>query len=229
MKKIKNFLSHIFIDGLSGMALGLFSTLIIGTILQQIGNFIPNNIGTMIYLIGKLAASCTCAGIGVGIAYKFKESPLVTISAAVASIIGGFATKILSGQILTETGSVLLIGPGEPLGAFIAALIGIEIGHVISGKTKIDIIITPLITILSGSAAGLLIGPSISKFMTWLGTIIMFATEQQPFIMGILVSVNLFHLLLHKALTQIFFQEITVLLQNNRIIWIIRIFFLNFL
>ena len=68
MKKIKNFLSHIFIDGLSGMALGLFSTLIIGTILQQIGNFIPNNIGTMIYLIGKLAASCTCAGIGVGIA-----------------------------------------------------------------------------------------------------------------------------------------------------------------
>ena len=190
MKKIKNFLSHIFIDGLSGMALGLFSTLIIGTILQQIGNFIPNNIGTMIYLIGKLAASCTCAGIGVGIAYKFKESPLVTISAAVASIIGGFATKILSGQILTETGSVLLVGPGEPLGAFIAALIGIEIGHVISGKTKIDIIITPLITILSGSAAGLLIGPSISKFMTWLGTIIMFATEQQPFIMGILVSVN---------------------------------------
>ena len=189
MKKIKNFLNHIFIDGLSGMALGLFSTLIIGTILQQIGNFIPNNIGTMIYLIGKLAASCTCAGIGVGIAYKFKESPLVTISAAVASIIGGFATKILSGQILTETGSVLLVGPGEPLGAFIAALIGIEIGHVISGKTKIDIIITPLITILSGSAAGLLIGPSISKFMTWLGTIIMFATEQQPFIMGILVSV----------------------------------------
>ena len=111
------------------MALGLFSTLIIGTILQQIGNFIPNNIGTMIYLIGKLSASCTCAGIGVGIAYKFKESPLVTISAAVASIIGGFATKILSGQILTETGSVLLVGPGEPLGAFIAALIGIEIGH----------------------------------------------------------------------------------------------------
>ena len=189
MKKIKNFLSHIFIDGLSGMALGLFSTLIIGTILQQIGNFIPNNIGTMIYLIGKLAASCTCAGIGVGIAYKFKESPLVTISAAVASVIGGFSSKILSGAVITETGAILLAGPGEPLGAFIAALIGIEIGHVISGKTKIDIIITPLITILSGSAAGLLIGPSISRFMTWLGTIIMFATEQQPFIMGILVSV----------------------------------------
>lgn len=189
MKKIKNFLNHIFIDGLSGMALGLFSTLIIGTILQQIGNFIPNHIGNIVYTIGKLAASCTCAGIGIGVAYKFKESPLVTISAAVASVIGGFASKILSGAVITETGAILLAGPGEPLGAFIAALIGIEIGHVISGKTKIDIIITPLITILSGSAAGLLIGPSISRFMTWLGTIIMFATEQQPFIMGILVSV----------------------------------------
>lgn len=189
MKKIKNFLNHIFIDGLSGMALGLFSTLIIGTILQQIGNFIPNHIGNIVYIIGKLAASCTCAGIGIGVAYKFKESPLVTISAAVASVIGGFASKILSGAVITETGAILLAGPGEPLGAFIAALIGIEIGHVISGKTKIDIIITPLITILSGSTAGLLIGPSISRFMTWLGTIIMFATEQQPFIMGILVSV----------------------------------------
>ena len=69
MKKIKNFLNHIFIDGLSGMALGLFSTLIIGTILQQIGNFIPNHIGNIVYTIGKLAASCTCAGIGIGVAY----------------------------------------------------------------------------------------------------------------------------------------------------------------
>ena len=169
--------------------LSLFSTLIIGTILQQIGTFIPTNLGHIIFIIGKVAASCTCAGIGVGVAYKFKASPLVTISAAVASVIGGFASKILSSDIITESGAILLSGPGEPLGAFIAALIGIEIGHVLSGKTKVDIIITPLITILSGGIAGLLIGPSISNFMTWLGSIIMFATEQQPFVMGMLVSV----------------------------------------
>ena len=84
MKKIKNFLNHIFIDGLSGMALGLFSTLIIGTILQQIGNFIRNHIGNIVLLIGKTCCLCTCAGIGIGVAYKFKESPLVTISAAVS-------------------------------------------------------------------------------------------------------------------------------------------------
>lgn len=189
MRKFKEYLTHIFIDGLSGMALGLFSTLIIGTILQQIGNLVSGNIGTTIFIIGKLAAAATCAGIGVGVAYKFKETPLVVISAAVSGMIGGFATKILAGSIITDTGVITLAGPGEPLGAFIAALVGIEIGHLISGKTKVDIIITPLVCISVGATVGLLVSPPISQFMTWLGSVIMFAMEQQPFIMGILVSV----------------------------------------
>lgn len=189
MQKFKNYLHHIFIDGLSGMALGLFSTLIIGTILQQIGNLISGNLGSTIFLIGKIAAAATCAGIGVGVAYKFKETPLVVISAAVSGMVGGFATKLLAGSIMTDTGVITLAGPGEPLGAFIAALVGIEIGHLIAGKTKIDIIITPLVCIGAGSTVGLLLSPPISEFMTWLGTIIMFAMEQQPFIMGMLVSV----------------------------------------
>lgn len=189
MKRLKNYLNHIFIDGLSGMALGLFSTLIIGTIMQQIGNLFQGNIGTIVFLIGKIAASATCAGIGVGVAYKFKSSPLVVVSAAVSGLIGGFAPAILSGAIMTDVGVITLAGPGEPLGAFIAALIAIEVGNIISGKTKIDIIITPLITISIGAAVGLLMSPSISRFMTHLGNIIMFSMEQQPFIMGILVSV----------------------------------------
>ena len=104
-------------------------------------------------------------------------------------MVGGFATKLLAGSIMTDTGVITLAGPGEPLGAFIAALVGIEIGHLIAGKTKIDIIITPLVCIGAGSTVGLLLSPPISEFMTWLGTIIMFAMEQQPFIMGMLVSV----------------------------------------
>lgn len=189
MKKIKNYLNHIFIDGLSGMSIGLFATLIIGTILQQIGNLFGGNLGATIYLIGKVAASATCAGIGVGVAYKYKSSPLVVISAAVSGLIGGYATKILSGTIMTESGVITLAGPGEPLGAFIAALVAIEIGNIISGKTKIDIIVTPLITIGVGSAIGLIMSPPISRFMTSLGNLIMFSMEQQPFIMSILVSV----------------------------------------
>ena len=75
-------------------------------------------------------------------------------------MVGGFATKLLAGSIMTDTGVITLAGPGEPLGAFIAALVGIEIGHLIAGKTKIDIIITPLVCIGAGSTVGLLIRPS---------------------------------------------------------------------
>ena len=68
---MKKLLNHIFIDGLSGMALGLFSTLIVGTIIQQIGNLIGGNIGDMLFIMGKMAAAMTGAGIGVGVAHRY--------------------------------------------------------------------------------------------------------------------------------------------------------------
>lgn len=188
MNLIKKYLNRVFIDGLSGMAMGLFSTLIIGTIIQQIGTLVGGSVGNLIFLVGKMAAAATCAGIGVGVAHKFKESPLVVLSAATCGMVGGFASKILAGSILSE-GAIILAGPGEPLGAFIAAYVGIEVGRLVAGKTKIDIIITPLITIGAGSAVGILVGPPISSFMTWLGSLINWGTEQQPFLMGIIVSV----------------------------------------
>ena len=135
-----------------------------------------------------MAAAMTSAGIGVGVAYKFKESPLVVLSAATAGMIGGFAGKILAGTVLVD-GAIVLAGPGEPLGAFIAAYVAIEVGHLVSGRTKIDILVTPIATIASGAAVGLLVGPPISRFMEGLGAIINWGTEQQPFLMGIIVSV----------------------------------------
>ena len=170
------------------MALGLFSTLIVGTIIQQIGSLIPGYIGETLFVLGKVAAAMTSAGIGIGVACKFKESPLVTFSSATAGMAGGFAGKLLAGSVLAD-GAMVFSGPGEPLGAFIAALVGIELGHLVSGKTKIDILVTPLVTILGGSAVGLVLGPPISAFMTGLGSIINWGTEQQPFLMGIIVSV----------------------------------------
>lgn len=187
--KGKKLFNHIFIDGLTGMAWGLFSTLIIGLIIEQIGKLIGNNqIGNMLILIGKICASLTGAGIGVGVAVKYKASPFVTISAAMAGLIGAFASKILAGSVYVN-GSIILTGPGEPMGAFIASLVGIEIGKLITGKTKVDIILVPLVTILIGGAIGLLVGPAISNFMVALGNMINWAVEKQPFIMGILVSV----------------------------------------
>ena len=113
---------------------------------------------------------------------------LVIVSAAVVGMIGAFAGKILSGQVLVD-GNLVLAGPGEPLGAFAAAYLAIEIGILISGKTKLDIILTPLVCIGTGSAVGLFVGPPISEFMLWLGSLINWGTEQQPFLMGIVVSV----------------------------------------
>lgn len=188
MNWLKRILDRIFIEGLSGMAQGLFATLIVGTIIQQVGTFVGGQTGDMIYVVGKVAASLTSAGIGVGVAYRFKESSLVVLSAAVAGMIGGYAGQILSGGVLNES-AMVYGGPGEPLGAFIAAYVGIEIGHLVAGKTKIDILVTPIITIGFGAAVGLLVGPPISEFMKGLGSIINWGVEQQPLIMGIVVSV----------------------------------------
>lgn len=188
MEKVKKVLDRIFIEGLSAMAHGLFATLIIGTIIQQIGTFMGGNIGEMIFIAGKLAAALTGAGIGVAVAYKFKEAPLVVVSAATAGMAGAFASSILAGKVFVD-GTMVFSGPGEPLGAFIAAYVGIFFGHMVSGKTKVDILVTPVVTIGSGCLVGFLIGPPISGFMSWLGSLINWGTEQQPFLMGIIVSV----------------------------------------
>lgn len=188
VNKIKKILSNIFIDGLSGMALGLFSTLIVGTILSQIGGFIPGKPGEITVIVGKCASLLTGAGIGCGVAYKLKAQPLVMISAAVTGLIGSYAQKILGGQLIFD-GVFNISPPGEPLGAFIGAYVGIVIGKLISGKTKIDILATPVISIICGAAAGLWVGPPISGFMTQLGALVNWGVNQQPLIMGIVVSV----------------------------------------
>lgn len=178
MKKILN---HIFIDGLSGMALGLFSTLIIGTIIGQIGTLIGNEIGTYLIAISSVAKTVTGAGIGVGVAAKFKQGPLVTVSAAVAGMIGAFPALGMESFALGKA--------GEPLGAFVAALIGIECGRLVAGRTKIDIILTPLVSICTGAAAGFIVGPPISNFMKWLGNLVNINVEASPILGGIAVSV----------------------------------------
>ena len=178
MKKILN---HIFIDGLSGMALGLFSTLIIGTIIGQIGTLVGNEIGTYLIAISSVAKTVTGAGIGVGVAAKFKQGPLVTVSAAVAGMIGAFPALGMESFALGKA--------GEPLGAFVAALIGIECGRLVAGRTKIDIILTPLVSICTGAAAGFIEGPPISNFMKWLGNLVNINVEASPILGGIAVSV----------------------------------------
>ena len=116
---IKKFLNRLFIDGLTGMALGLFATLIIGTIIGQIGDIIGGTVGRYLVQIGSVAKVTTGMGIGAGVAAKLKASPLVTVSASVAGMVGAFAGKGLE--------TIALGAPGEPLGAFVAAYVAV--GH----------------------------------------------------------------------------------------------------
>ena len=186
MKKI---LTHIFIDGLSGMASGLFATLIIGTILEQIGNFAGGTAGGYIVLAASAAKAVTGAGIAVGVAYTRSRVVLVTVSAAAAGMTGAYAGAITGGTFLSDAGAVVLSGAGDPLGAFLASFAAIEAGRLVSGRTSLDILVTPVVVIASGTVVGLIAGPPCSSLMTALGDIIIWATEQQPFLMGIVVSV----------------------------------------
>lgn len=189
-KNIRKWANEIFIDGLSGMAMGLFATLIIGTIMKQLGTFLDATVlGKYLIWFGSVACAVTGAGIGIGVATKLKQGALVTVSSAVAGMTGAFAAKILAEQSAINGSVFTLAGPGEPLGAFVAAIVAVEFGRLVAGKTQIDILVTPLVTIISGSAIGLLIGPPISKFMNELGKLINWGTEQQPLLMGIVVSV----------------------------------------
>ena len=182
MKGIKKFLNEIFIDGLSGMALGLFATLIIGTIICQLGTLIGGEVGVYLTTMGNVAKTLTGPGIGVGVAAKLKCGPLVVVSAAVTGMIGAFPT-VMSME------SYAIGKPGEPLGAFVAAIVGIKLGQLVSGKTKVDIIVTPLVSIVAGSLVGFYVGPPITTFMTWLGQLVNINVEQHPIIGGLAISV----------------------------------------
>ena len=175
---IKKYLNRLFIDGLSGMAYGLFSTLIIGTIICQIGSIVGDNtIGQFLTAIGSVAKTVTGAGIGVGVACKLKSSPLTTVCAAVCGMVGAFPNVSLE--------AFNIGAPGEPLGAFIAAYVAIEVGYFVSGKTKLEIILTPLCCILAGCAAGYFVGPYISTAMKWLGQLVNINVDKSPIIGGI--------------------------------------------
>ncbi|MCC2250664.1 MAG: PTS transporter subunit IIC [Bacillota bacterium] len=164
-----------FITALSYMALGLFSSLIIGLIIKTAGEKIiilaSPDLANALIEMGNFAMDTKVMGgaIGVAIAYGLKAPPLVLFSALFA---GAFGAEL-----------------GGPAGSYVTALIATEFGKMVYQETRVDIIITPLVTIISGFAVGTFIGPAINKFMVGFGEMINWSTEQQPFIMGILVAV----------------------------------------
>lgn len=164
---------------LNGMALGLFSSLIIGLILKQIGEYADIS---FLVSFGQVAQFLLGPAIGAGVAFSIGAPPLGILASLVTGAIG--ANTIF----LIEAGT-FGIKTGEPVGAFVAALVGAEFVKWIAGKTKVDIVLIPAATIIIGGLAGYFIAPSVTALMTLLGSIINEITVLHPIPMGILLSV----------------------------------------
>ncbi|MDU1043364.1 MULTISPECIES: PTS transporter subunit IIC [Peptoniphilus] len=166
-EKLKKKSKLYFIDALGAMAFGLFATLLVGTILNTIGKTF--NISFLSEVLWPLAQKATGPAIAVAIASSMSAPSLVVYASTVVGIAGNEL--------------------GGPMGVYIATIFAVEFGKLVSKKTKIDIIVTPVVTVLVGVFIANFVGPYISAFMNFLGLIIMNATEKAPFFMGIIVSV----------------------------------------
>ena len=160
-----------FIDALGAMAQGLFASLLIGTILKTIGQQFGIDILTQIGTYAQ-APEVQGAAMAVAIGYSLACPPLVLLSLVTV----GAAANILGGA-------------GGPLAVYIIVVIAAEFGKLVSKETNVDIIVTPAVTISVGVLLSMLIAPYLGTAASAVGKAIMWATEQQPFIMGILVSV----------------------------------------
>lgn len=176
-----------FITAFSGMAQGLFVTLIAGTILAQIAGWIGGNyLGKTLLTIANIAKSLMGAGIGVGIAHSLGKNKLLTFSAAVAGFVGAFADKLMPGG--AGLANLSFGAPGNPIGAYVVTMLVIEIVGLYVGKTKLDILIVPL-----GAMFLAFTGVFVSYPFIWLvnqlGVLIAIATNATPFFMGIIIAV----------------------------------------
>ena len=193
MEKVRAFLrrkdiifsaKRYFIDAMGAMAQGLFCTLLVGTILNTIGQqfhvgFLNAVIvtlgvgdGAVHYTIGGLCSAMVGPGMAVAIAGALKAPPLVLFSL----IPVGFATNYMGGA-------------GGPLAVLFVAIVAAELGKAVSKETKIDILVTPIVTVLAGIGFASLIAAPVGRAASAVGQAIMWATELQPFFMGIIVSV----------------------------------------
>lgn len=169
-----------FIDAMGAMANGLFASLLMGTIIktlgQQLGNLLAGTpwqvITDALVQIGDFACAADGCAMAMAIGYALKAHPLVLFSLAAV----GVATDTLGGA-------------GGPLAVLIVAIVASEVGMLVSKKTKVDVIVTPFVTVVVGCALALLIAGPIGEGAKALGGIIRWATLQQPLVMGIVISV----------------------------------------
>ena len=168
-KNIEISAKRYFIDAMGAMANGLFASLLIGTIISTLGQ----ELGVQVLIdIGTFAKGVSGPAMAVAIAFALQAPPLVLFS-----------------MLAVGSSANALGGAGGPLAVLVIAIVATELGKLVSKETKIDILVTPLVSICSGVLLSMGLAPIIGKAASAVGTLIMWATELHPFMMGILVSV----------------------------------------
>lgn len=162
-----------FVDAMGSMALGLFASLLIGTIIKTIAGNIPmGDFSEILLTVGNFTTEVTGAAMAVAIGYALSAPPLVLFSLVAV----GHATNALGGA-------------GGPLAVFIVAIVACELGKLVSKETKVDILVTPAVTIIPGILLAMAVGPLCNLICSALGTFVGWSTNLAPLLMGIVVSV----------------------------------------
>ncbi len=198
LKLLKKFANRYFIVAFAGMANGLFCTLIAGTIVCQIARIFGDGQSEVTFLnycyrflngIGTFAKVMMGAGIGVGIAHSLKCPKMAMACSVAVGVFAANATTFLSyieGE--TQLTSAVLIATGNPVTCYLATVVACELGTLVTGKTKLDILIVPLVCLLAGGLVAALLGSPVEWLMGKIGEGINAATELQPFLMGVIIA-----------------------------------------
>ena len=191
--KVKTLPKRYFIDAMGAMALGLFASLLIGTIFDTLGNYVPWD---FLKTIAVYAKGATGMAIGVAIAYKLGAHPLVIFSCAGVGALGNALGAVICDNALIQWAATAADGEvgyifysAGPAGAFFAVILAAEVGMLVSKKTPVDILVTPVVTLLAGFAGAWIFCPLVSYVMYFLGVFIASTTTLYPLFMGVIVSV----------------------------------------
>ena len=166
-KKNRIFTVSTLIEAIDSMGMGVLATLIVGTILRQFATLLGDRF-SMLFTIGTYAQVFMAVGVAIGASSALKVKPVVMYAAVVTSMMGAGAFSIVDG--------VVSLRVGDPAAAFVTALATVIFGDLIAGKTKLDIMVTPIVSLIVGGLVAVYIAPWVTELTSWIGVVITTAT-----------------------------------------------------
>ncbi|MCL1990464.1 MAG: PTS sugar transporter subunit IIC [Defluviitaleaceae bacterium] len=180
MRKSRHGMGSKLIEALDNMGMGVLATLIVGTILRQLATLLGDRF-SILFTIGTYAQVFMAVGVAIGVAHALKVKPVVMYGAVVTSMMGAGAFSLVDG--------VVSLRVGDPAAAFVTALATVAVGSCIAGKTKLDIMITPMVSLILGGLVAIYVAPWVTALTSWIGIAVTAATEMHPILMGIIVAI----------------------------------------